>query len=75
MTKGNTNSLTKRQPEPPSEFDRFVLAMFILYGTRPCDPKPDETGAYFIGEVGKARLDDQRLHRDAPYSTCRGLRA
>jgi hypothetical protein len=56
------------------DFDRFVLAMALLYATRPNSPTADATGAYYIADVGEARLDDQRLQRDTPYSICRGLR-
>jgi hypothetical protein len=32
--------------------DQHVLAMFLLYASRPRDGEPDETGRYFIGECG-----------------------
>ena len=31
-----------------------VLAMFLLWASRPRSAEPDETGAYFIGDVGEA---------------------
>ena len=68
------NSIIKRQPELHSNFDAFVWAMYLLYPSRPNSAEPDETGAYFIGDVGAARLSDQRLQRDTPYSVCKGLR-
>ncbi len=54
--------------------DQHILAMWLLYGSRPRNPEPDETGAYFIGEVGEARLQDQRIERDTPFSVCKGIR-
>ena len=70
----NTITVIKGQRKLHSDFDRFVLGMFLLYATRPRDPEPDETGSYFIGDVGNARLNDQRLLRETPYSICKGIR-
>jgi hypothetical protein len=68
------NSIIKRQPETPSDLDAFIWAMFLLWRSRPGSAEPDETGAYFIGDVGEARLSDQRLRRETPYSICKGIR-
>jgi hypothetical protein len=68
------NPIIKRQRKPHSDFDRFMLGMFLLYATRPRKAEPDESGSYFIGDVGTARLNDQRLSRETPYSICRGIR-
>jgi len=58
----------------PFDIDAFIWAMFLLYGSRPRNPGPEPDGSYFIGDVGEARLQEQRLIRDTPYSPCRGLR-
>ena len=68
------NSIIRRQSEPYSDFDAFVWAMFLLWVSRPGNAEPDETGAYFIGDVGKPRLSDQRLRRETPYAVCKGIR-
>jgi hypothetical protein len=70
------NSIIKRQsePHPHSDFDQFVLAMFLLYATRPSKQQSEPDGSWFIGTVNDALLETQRLQRDTPYSVCRGLR-
>lgn len=54
--------------------DELITAYWLLFCSRPRNPEPDETGAYFIGDVGEARLQDQRLNRETPYSICKGIR-
>ena len=48
-------------------FEGYVLAMFLLWASRPCKEKPDETGAYFIGDVGGS-VPEQSWKRLTPYS-------
>ena len=67
------NSIIKRQQEH-SNFDAFVWAMFLLWASRPRNVEPEPDGSYFIGDVGEARLNDQRLQRETPYSICKGRR-
>jgi len=67
-------AIIKRQPDPHSDFERFVFAMFLLYVTRPGKQDSEPDGSFFIGEVGEARLHDQRLQRETPYSICTGIR-
>ncbi len=59
-------SLEKKSVHPKFEPDRHVLAMFLLYASRPRDAEPDETGRYFIGDVGDA--PDRTFERWSPYS-------
>src|SRR5260370_19858500 len=67
------NSIIKWQPEH-SDFDAFVWAMFLLWASRPSKQSSEPDGSYFIGTIDKPRLNDQRLQRDTPYSTCAGIR-
>jgi len=62
----------KKKTQP--DFETHILAMFLLYASRPRKAEPDESGSYFIGDVGNARLNDQRLSRETPYSICKGIR-
>jgi len=64
----------EKKSQPEFDPEQHVLAMYLLYATRPGNAEPDETGAYFIGEVGEAQLSDQRLQRGTPYSICEGIR-
>ena len=59
---------------PRFDVDKHILAMWLLYGSRPRNPEPEPDGSYYIGDVGEARLQEQRLLRDTPYSPCRGIR-
>jgi len=47
-------NLEKKSVQPKFDPDQHVLAMFLLYATRPGNAEPDETGAYFIGTVENA---------------------
>ncbi len=44
----------KEKSQPKFDPEQRMLAMFRLYATRSQQPEPDETGAYFIGDVGDA---------------------
>jgi hypothetical protein len=68
----DTNAIVK--PRKPFDVDQYILAMWLLYGSRPRNPEPESDGSYFIGDVREARLQEQRLLRDTPYSPCRGRR-
>jgi hypothetical protein len=57
------------------EHEAHILAMFLLYCFAPRKAEPEPDGSYYIGDVGEARLHDQRLERDNPYAVCRGIRA
>jgi hypothetical protein len=62
--------------KPKRQFDvnAFLWGMFLLYVSRPGKQQPEPDGSYFIGDVAEARLQDQRLGRETPYSICSGLR-
>lgn len=69
-----TTALIKR-PEPPQpDCDReHVDRMWKLFLRCNATRQPDADGAYIIvDEIGETRLEDQRLHRDMPYSICKG---
>jgi hypothetical protein len=57
----------ERETKARADTDAFVLAMFLLWASRPCDPEPDNTGAYFIGDVGSAP-EQPTFERWSPYS-------
>jgi hypothetical protein len=44
----NLEKISKSKFEP----DKHVLAMFLLWASRPSNAEPDETGRYFIGDCG-----------------------
>jgi len=46
--------------------DTFLVAMFLLWASRPSNAEPDETGAYFIGECGD--VPERTFERWSPYS-------
>jgi hypothetical protein len=56
------------------DVDAHILAMWLLYGSRPRNAEPDETGAYYIGNVEEPGLQHQHMERETPYSVCRGIR-
>lgn len=58
------NNLEKKFTQP--KFDHHVLAMFLLWASRPRSAEPDETGRYFIGECGD--VPEQTFERWSPYS-------
>ncbi len=66
------SAIVKRLAQP--DFDAFVLGMYVLWASRPSERNSEPDGSYFIGDVGSARLQDQRLHRETPYSVCKGIR-
>ncbi len=55
-----------RRLTPEELHERMILAYFLLWSSRPRDAKPDETGAYFIGEVSGA--PEKSWSRMTPYS-------
>jgi len=62
----------KEKMKTQSDFEAHILAMFILYASRPRKREPDETGAYFIGNVGEAL--ERNFQRWCPYSPAEPLR-
>ena len=62
------------KPGNADPYEAYVAGMWLLFCSRPRNPEPDEAGAYFIGDVGETRLQDQRLNRESPYSICKGIR-
>ena len=76
MNPAGATEMAKIEPKFHTEddFDRFVLGMFLLYATRPRKQDSEPDGSFFIGEVGDARLENQRLSRGTPYSICKGIR-
>jgi len=44
----------EKKSQPRFDPDQHVLAMYLLYATRPGNAEPDETGRYFIGTVENA---------------------
>jgi len=60
------NNLEKKFAQATFDPDRHVLAMFLLYASRPRNAEPDETGAYFIGDVGDA--PERTFERWCSYS-------
>ena len=66
LERETTMNLEKKSEHPKFEPDRHVLARFLLYASRPRDAEPDETGRYFIGDVGDA--PDRTFERWSPYS-------
>jgi len=66
--------IIKRQPEPHSNFDAFLQVMFLLWLSRPSKQGSEPDRSYFIGAINEARLNDQCLERETPYSTCKGIR-
>jgi len=62
------NAMVKRPARSTlPDFDGYVLAMFLLWASRPREVNPDETGAYFIGDVGEAP-EQPTFERWCPYS-------
>ena len=59
------NNLEKKS-QPEFDPEQHVLAMFILYATRPGNAEPDETGRYFIGDCGE--VSEHTFQRWSPYS-------
>jgi len=59
---------------PKEDHERFLLAMWLIFATRPGKAEPEEDGSFFVGEINDARITDQRLRRVTPYSTCEGIR-
>ena len=53
--------------QPKFNPNQHVLAMYLLYATRPGNAEPDETGRYFIGEVSEAP-EEKSWSRMTPYS-------
>lgn len=56
------------------EFERFVLAQWLTFGSRPKKAEPEVDGSHFIGQIDDAILTDQRLERAIPYSVYAGRR-
>jgi hypothetical protein len=52
----------------------YIAAMFLLWASRPSKRECEPDGSYFIGDMSEARLQDQRLNRETPYSVCKGIR-
>jgi hypothetical protein len=48
------------------DVDAQILAMYLLYATRPGNAEPDDTGRYFIGDVEDA--PERTFQRWSPYS-------
>ena len=61
-----TMNLENKSVQPKFDPEKHVLAMFLLYATRPGNAEPDETGAYFIGECGD--VSERTFERRSPYS-------
>ena len=68
-----TAALIKRL-EPQPDCDReHVDRMWELFLR--CNATRNPDGAFIIvDEIGETRLENQRLHRDTPYSICKGRR-
>ena len=72
----SVNAIIKR-PAPRDSSDPreiYIAAMFLLWASRPSKQSSEPDGSYWIGDVGEARLNDQRLQRDHPYAICKGIR-
>jgi hypothetical protein len=55
------------KPPKPFDVDQHILAMWLLYGSRPRNAEPDETGAFYIGDCG-SDLPNKNWQRLTPYS-------
>jgi hypothetical protein len=53
------------------DIDQHILAIFLLWASRPRDAEPDETGRYFIGECGE--VPERTFERWSPYSIAERL--
>lgn len=62
------------KPLKPVDVDQRILAMWLMSCSAPKKAEPEPDGSYSLGEIGDVGLQEQRLLRDTPYSTCRGLR-
>jgi hypothetical protein len=65
-------TIIKRQPEP--HIDARILAYWLMFCRAPKRAELDADGMYDLSEIGSVRLEHQRLHRDTPYSVCKGIR-
>jgi hypothetical protein len=61
-------AIVKYVPKP--ETDAFILAMFLLWASRPSKQSSEPDGSYFMGDVGEAR--EKNWERLTPYSPARG---
>jgi hypothetical protein len=62
-----TISIVKwRLAKPGIDVDSLLLAYWLMWASRPRDPNPDETGAYFIGDCGD--VPERTFQRWCPYS-------
>ena len=59
--------LAPRDSSDPREI--YIAAMFLLWASRPRNPEPDETGAFYIGDVGEA--PEKNWERLNPYAVAR----
>lgn len=59
---------------PPFDVDAHILAMYLLWASRPNKRDCEPDGSYFIGMIEEPIMQEQHLNRDAPYSICKGIR-
>lgn len=52
----------------------FVDAMWLQFLLQNANPMPEADGAFYLGEISGASIEDQRIERWNPYATARGLR-
>jgi hypothetical protein len=66
---------TTRPAKPDIDLrEAYILAMYLLWASRPSKQSSEPDGSYFIGEITQPRLQDQRLNRETSYSVCMGIR-
>ncbi len=67
-------ALTKRRLTAEELHEMKVAAYWFLFLRAPRKSEPESDGSYSLGNISSARLQDQRLQRETPYSICRGVR-
>jgi hypothetical protein len=67
--KGNMN--LEKLSQPKFDPDQHVLAMFLLWASRPRNPEPDEAGRYFIVQsCGTLKMNRREFFKLVIGTTC-----
>ena len=68
------SNLVKRVKSARELHDQKVRAYWALFLMQNANPHPDLDGSFYLGEITDPKIVEQRVLRDTPYSTARGLR-
>jgi hypothetical protein len=66
MSKSAVMKIIRVEPKFEFDPDRYILAMWLIYRSRPSTAEPDETGAYYVGDCGN--VPEKNWTRLTPYS-------